>query len=152
MKAKHLLILLACGLPLACSQPDIFSEFHPFPNAEWDKREAIRFIVPIHDTSSPLNLSLELRNDNRYPYRNLWLFIDHRTPDGRTSTDTLGVELADAYGKWHGRGMSVFANSIPYQTNVLYADTGNHTYTLRQGMRADILKGITDIGLRITHE
>jgi gliding motility-associated lipoprotein GldH len=133
----------------ACSKEEIFSEFRSFPNAEWDKQEAIRFDVPVHDVSTSYNVLLELRNNNNYPFRNIWLFIDYKTPSGSMRSDTLTTDLADIYGKWYGTGMSLYSCSFPYQLHVQYPDTGIYVYTIRQGMRESVLKGISDIGLRV---
>lgn len=148
---KYLPIALLLILP-ACSQNEIFSEFRSFPKAEWDKQEAIRFEVPIHDTESTYDVLIELRNNNHYPFRNIWLFIDYKTPGGSMRSDTLCTDLADVYGKWYGNGLSLYAYSFPYQVQVQYPDTGTYVYTIRQGMRENVLKGISDIGLRISKE
>jgi gliding motility-associated lipoprotein GldH len=152
-KAKGCRLLAACCLLLvACTQGETFSEYRSFPNAEWDKQEAIRFEVPIHDSSTAYHVFLELRNNNNYPFRNLWLFVDYKTPGGDMRSDTIYAELADVYGKWYGTGISLYAYSFPYQLNVQYPDTGVYVYTIRQGMREHLLKGISDIGLRVSTE
>ncbi|GHT41905.1 gliding motility lipoprotein GldH [Bacteroidia bacterium] len=152
MKMNNKFILVILGLLFlfsACSEEETFSEFHSFRNAEWDKQEAIRFEVPIHDISTSYNVLLELRNNNSYPFRNIWLFIDYKTPSGSMRSDTLCTDLADVYGKWYGTGMSLYAYSFPYQVNVQYPDTGIYVYAIRQGMRENVLKGISDIGLTV---
>ncbi|MDR1526115.1 MAG: gliding motility lipoprotein GldH [Dysgonamonadaceae bacterium] len=149
---RYIIALFICLLLPACSQPEVFSEFRSFSDARWDKREAIRFETSIRDISVPYRVMIELRNNDYYPFRNLWLFIEYQTPGGSVRTDTLCTDLADAYGKWYGTGISLYSYSFPYQINVQYPDTGTYSYTIRQGMRADVLKGITDIGLRISKE
>ena len=133
----------------ACSGKEVYSDFRSLPNSEWDSREAIRFKVPIKDVSKPYNVLLEIRNTNDYPFSNLWLFVDYQTHQGEVRSDTLQVELADIYGKWYGKGISLYAYSFPYELNVQYPDTGTYVYTIRQGMRKNPLKGISDIGLII---
>jgi gliding motility-associated lipoprotein GldH len=150
MNFKKSAILFIGGLLSACSQPEIYSEFRAFPNAEWDKREAIRFEVPIHNLSVPYHVTIQLRHNDFYPFRNIWLFVEYQTPSGSTRTDTLSTDLADAYGKWYGSGISLYSCPLPYQLHVQYPDTGTYTYTIRQGMRSDVLKGISDIGLRVS--
>ncbi|MDR2806481.1 MAG: gliding motility lipoprotein GldH [Dysgonamonadaceae bacterium] len=152
MNIKKLALLFIGGLLSTCSQPEIFSDFRSFPNAEWDKKEAIRFEVPVRDTTVPYHVMIQLRNNDHYPFRNIWLFIEYQTPSGSTRIDTLCTDLADAYGKWYGSGISLYSYSFPYQLNVQYPDTGIYTYTLRQGMRADVLKGVADVGLRVSKE
>ena len=148
---KYLLLPLLLLLT-ACTKHEIFSEFRSFPKAEWNKQQAVGFEVPVHDISVPYNVSIELRHNNQYPFSNIWLFIEYQTPSGSTRADTLGTYLADAYGKWQGKGISLYSCSFPYQQNVQYPDTGTYIYTIRHGMRADVLSGISDIGICVTKE
>ena len=150
MKKYILLSLLL--LLTACVQDELFSEFHSFPNAEWNKQQAIRFEAPVYDISVPYTVAIELRHNNQYPFRNVWLFVEYQTPSGSTRADTLGAYLADAYGKWYGKGLSLYSHSFYYQQNVQYPDTGIYTYTIRHGMRADVLAGVSDIGVCISKE
>lgn len=96
------------------------------------------------------DVSLEIRNNNDYPFRNIWLFVDFQAPGGDVRTDTVGVDLADVYGKWHGSGISLYSLSIPYEKAVRFPQKGAYTYSIRQGMRENPLKGISDIGLKIS--
>ena len=127
----------------------MFSEFHSFYNSEWKQQEFVRFEVPVQDIHTPFEVFLEIRNNNDYPFQNIWLFIDYRNPKGEIRSDTLQAELADVYGKWYGKGISLYTYSFPYDLNTQYRDTGTYVYTIRQGMRENSLKGISDIGLRI---
>ena len=148
---KYILLLLFVLLT-ACTQREIFSEFNSFHNAEWDRLQAIRFEAPVYDISVPYQVSIELRHNDQYPFRNIWLFVEYQAPSGKMWTDTLGTDLADSYGKWYGKGISLYSCSFNYQENVQYPDTGIYVYTIRHGMRADVLKGISDVGLRISKE
>jgi gliding motility-associated lipoprotein GldH len=149
---KHLLAnLFLCFILISCTQKqEVFYEFHSFPKARWDQREAIRFEVPVRDISQVYNVSIELRNSNEYLYKNIWLFVDYQTPEGKVRSDTLATDLADEYGRWYGRGISLYSCSFPYEQNVQYPDTGVYVYTIRQGMREDPLEGLSDVGLRIS--
>jgi gliding motility-associated lipoprotein GldH len=137
---------------LSCSQKEVFYEFHSFPLAEWNQQESVRFEIPVHDNSIPYDVFIEIRNNNNYSFRNLWLFVDYKNPNGRLRSDTVYVELADIYGKWYGKGISLFDYSFPYELNVQYPDTGKYIYTIRQGMRENPLKGISDIGLKVSRK
>lgn len=133
----------------SCSNREVFSEFRSFPQGKWDQQEALRFEVPVKDVSAHYDIFFEIRNNNEYPFRNIWLFVNYQTPRKELRSDTLQVELADAYGKWYGKGLSLFTYSFPYELNVQYSDTGIYTYTVFQGMRENPLKGISDVGLKI---
>ena len=146
---KYILLFLLLLLT-ACAQDEVFFKFRSLPNAEWDKQQALRFEAPVRDISIPYNLTVELRHNNQYPFRNVWLFVECQTPSGSMRADTLEVYLADVYGKWQGKGVGLYLYSVDYQKNVQYPDTGTYVYTIRQGMRADVLKGISDVGLRLS--
>jgi len=144
-----LLTVLTCSGWWSCKFDEQYYRFHSFREAQWDKDETVRFEVPIDDPTKNYDLFLDIRNNNRYPYSNLWLFIDVQLPDGTVRSDTLEIRLADVYGKWYGKGLSLFTLSAPYKTDLQYPESGTYIYTIRQGMRTDLLTGISDIGIRI---
>jgi gliding motility-associated lipoprotein GldH len=84
-----------------------------------------------------------------YPFKNLWLFYDIKLPDGSLINDTLEAILANDFGKWTGKGISIYHNEFPLQTNYHFPDTGHYTIVFRQGMRNNVLQGIENIGLMI---
>ncbi|KAA6302490.1 MAG: Gliding motility lipoprotein GldH [Candidatus Ordinivivax streblomastigis] len=133
----------------ACSSNEIFSEFYSFPDAQWDAKDTVRFEVPVSDLFNAYAIYLTVRNNNQYPFRNLWLFAELQKPDGTLRLDTFSVKLADVYGKWYGNGVSLYSLSILYEKPVQYPDTGVYVYRFRQGMRARVLEGVSDLGLRV---
>ena len=143
-----LLILCLCS----CSNEEIFYEFHSFEKGEWTREEPAVFTLNVTDTLSYYTLDLVLRNDDSYAYQNIWLFIDRKNPEGEIRSDSLNVELADVYGKWHGKGLSLYSLSIPYLSSLRYDSGGDYTYTIRQGMRENPLKGVSDIGLKLSKQ
>jgi len=147
--AAFLLIMLGI---FSCTNNEFFFEYHSFTNSEWNRDNPAVFNVNIADNSQPYNVSIELRNDNSYPFSNIWLFVDYKMPNGSVRADTISAELADVYGKWYGKGMSLYNLSISYEKMVHFPDTGTYTYSIRQGMRENTLKGISDIGLKVSKD
>jgi len=135
---------------VSCSHNEVFFQYHSFANTEWDRNEPAVFHVNIKDNSQPYNVSVELRNNDAYPFSNIWLFVDYKTPNGNSRSDTVGADVADVYGKWYGKGLSLYNLSIPYENMILFPDTGTYIYSIRQGMRENPLKGISDIGLKVS--
>ena len=149
---KSAVLISTVLLNVSCSHKEVFFEYHSFTNAEWSSGDTAVFNVKIEKNSQPYNVSVELRNNDDYPFSNLWLFINCKMPDGKSRTDTIGADLADVYGKWYGKGLSLYNLSIPYEKAILFPDTGVYVYTVHQGMRVDPLKGITDIGLKVSEK
>jgi gliding motility-associated lipoprotein GldH len=117
--------------------------------SEWNKEKEFYFTYQIQDLESLYDLSIEVRNNNWYPYQNLWLFCAEEQPVGPISRDTIECMLADDYGKWKGKGITIFHLSIPIRTNYKFEHKGQYTFNIRHGMRDDDLKGIEEIGLRL---
>jgi gliding motility-associated lipoprotein GldH len=135
---------------VSCSLNEIFFEYHSFKKNGWNREAVAVYQINIDNTTDLFDVSLEIRNNNDYPFRNIWLFVDFQTPGGDVRTDTVGVDLADVYGKWYGKGISLYNLTIPYETAMRFPQKGTYTYSIRQGMRESPLKGISDIGLKIS--
>jgi gliding motility-associated lipoprotein GldH len=115
----------------------------------WEKDKEYFFTFLIEDVSIPYNLTFEVRNSNLYPYQNLWIFYREEPPAGAIRRDTLECVLADEYGKWHGKGISLYQSDYLIRTRYLFPIKGQYTFSFRQGMRDVTLSGIQEIGLRI---
>jgi gliding motility-associated lipoprotein GldH len=135
---------------VSCSHNEIFFEYHSFKTGNWNREDAAVYRINIDNTEHLFDVSLEIRNNNDYRFRNIWLFIDFQSPEGYIRTDTVGFDLADVYGKWYGSGISLYSLTIPYEKSVRFPNKGVYTYSIRQAMRENPLKGISDIGLKIS--
>ena len=88
---------------------------------------------------------------NDYNYRNLWLFITCEAETGEEFTDTLNCVLADEYGKWFGSGWGAsYQQTISYKTDFNFPRKGRYSISVQQGMRDDVIPGITEVGIKIT--
>ncbi len=146
---KFSIFILCCLVLSACVNKDTHIDFHSFKNAEWEKDSVYQFEVNISDTINPHQILIETRNNNLYPYQNIWLFVDLKTPSGNVRKDTIGFDLADNFGKWYGQGFSVYELEIPYEKSFIFRQPGDYVFSIRHGMRDDILKGINEIGIKL---
>lgn len=148
---KHKGWFIACVslLFFSCEQHAVYDQYQAIDNTTWEKNKEYYFSFQIEDISVPYNLTLEVRNNNLYPYQNLWIFCNEEQPIGPLKRDTMECLLADEYGKWYGHGISLFQSSFPVRTQYKFQHTGQYTFSFRQGMRDDALKGIQEIGFRV---
>jgi len=128
----------------------MYHHYESIASSIWNEQDAYRFEVKVSDTLSMYNVFIEIRNNDTYRYANLWLFVAFETPGGARRQDTLDCRLADPYGNWLGKGFSHYILTIPYEQAVIFPHSGTYSYTLLQGMREEKLKGITDVGIRIS--
>ena len=141
------IIIIATCLFFSCGKDAVFNKFQPIKDKVWDKQDEYFFNFEIKETSAPYNISLLLRNNDIYPYQNIWVIIEESQPSGITIKDTIEHTLADDFGKWTGNGITLFQSRIPVKNQYHFPDTGKYTINIRHGMRDDRLKGIEDIGL-----
>lgn len=136
----------------SCMPEELYYHFHSFEGSVWHKDTLVCFETSVTDTTSIYDVDIEIINDNSYPYKNLWLFVDYELPSGAMRSDTVECVLADDFGKWYGKGLSRYELAVTYDSNVKFARSGVYKYRIRQAMRDDELPGISDVGLRIVYK
>ena len=149
-KAVFLLILPSFMIIAACSRNTLYTDSVTMPDKIWKISNVAEFNFPVTDTANVTDVLLYIRTGTGYPFRNIYLFVTATSPDGKSITDTLHYDLADEKGNWYGRGFGdIHDLTLPYRTNVFFAQKGTYSFKVQHGMRAGDLKGVYDLGLRI---
>lgn len=134
----------------ACDRNQVFEEYKTIPQKNWHKDSLVVFNIPVTDTTQNHNLIVNIRNDINYKYSNLWLFIEVQQPGGEAIKDTFELSLADPSGKWLGDGFGgLKTRHVIFRRNVYFPATGNYQINIQQGMREELLAGISDVGFRV---
>ncbi|MBF8457991.1 gliding motility lipoprotein GldH [Kaistella sp. G5-32] len=120
-------------------------------NGKWDKKAEQKFDFKVNDAQNPKNIIFVVRNNNDYPYSNIRFIVNFS--DAKTklkSIDTLNYVLAKPSGEWIGKGFGDTKETLfQYKLNYKFPQNGDYSIGIIQAMRADQLKGIEDIGLKI---
>ena len=141
-----LIIFTLCS----CDHDKIYESNVAIPTEGWRRHDIVRFEVEITDTINPNNIYINVRNNNKYRYMDLWLFVNVHSPFGTFERDTAFIRLADHRGKWLGHGLgSKFDSRVFLRRNVRFPIPGTYIFEYEQGMRDEPLIGIEDVGLRI---
>lgn len=147
MKINSLMgILVSCMLFVQCDSPHFYQNQVSTQN-NWDKNAAASFEFEVKDTVGRYNFYLVTRNNNEYPYSNIYLFTRMTDPKGEVFIDTLQYFLAFQDGEWVGTGSSLKEAYLVYREKVALKDTGKYKLQVWHGMRDDKLIGIEDISL-----
>ena len=149
---KILLLFFTCSLffIVSCDPSRVFEENKKLDDNNWDKDNALTFIVNINDTIHNHNVYINVRNAGFYNFSNIFLFINTRFPDGQMKRDTFECILASPDGEWLGDGSGdIWDNRILFKENVRFPVTGEYRFELIQAMRINPLPGIMDAGIRI---
>ncbi len=142
-------ILMILAL-VSCNGNLIYKDVYEMPDSEWNLYNVPDFTFQIVDTTKRTDIFFTLRTGSQYPYRNIFLFVTTKAPDGMSITDTLEYSVADEKGNWLGKGFGdINEIRLPFRQNVYFPMKGTYHIMIRHGMRTENLKGVYDIGLSV---
>ncbi len=146
------LLFVGLVLLLSCNRNSVFSDYRALKGSEWHQDSILTFDMTVPDSTKIYNLFLDVRNEGRYPYSNLWLFVKIIPPKGKVVNDTIELTLANPEGKWLGYGLGdLYDMKYPYKQTTFFPNAGYYRFEVRQGMRTEdgVLKGIHDFGITL---
>ena len=134
----------------SCTKNNVYENNRLIHSTNWKASDTLSYNVNISDTSSLYNLFITIRHTEDYPYRNIWLLIYTKFPDGKTLNKRTELTLADEDGKWQGQGVNnIWDDRILLQNDAYFNKAGQYSFALEQDMRQNPLPGIMAVGLRI---
>lgn len=149
---KAALYLSICLMCLSCADKDTFYHYHQrLASDTWKQQDSLIFqdSMMIFPNEKTIQMSVELRHSNNYPYQNLCLIIDTYLQD-TSYQDKVTFDLCDTKGFWVGKGWgSLF--SVEKEIRIFSSMSGEYPFTIKvyQTMPDD-LKGIEDIGIKFS--
>lgn len=157
MKIKSsLLFILVAVLVISCDKKRVFDEYKSVGNS-WHKDSIITFKLPKFDAAKKYNLFVNVRDNNDYPFDNLFLIVSMEQPNKKIVVDTLEYKMANPDGTLMGEGFSDIKESkLFYKENADFNLKGDYKVHIQQAVRQTgkvtgvvDLKGITEIGFRV---
>ena len=124
-----------------------YSSFADLPAEGWAYVDSIT-VRPCGVTAQANTMTVAVRHNDGYPYRNIWIEVCYPDCKGTVCRDTLNIELADTYGRWLATGFGdtrQIGRQLPGAVNI--ADSSY--VRIRHIMRLDTLHGIEQIGVTI---
>lgn len=155
MRIKNSAILILVAIVFfSCDKKRVFDEYKSVGSA-WNKDSIVSFDLPKLDSTKRYNLFVNLRDNNNYPYSNLFLIVAIEKPNGFIKTDTLEYQMAKPDGTLLGDGFTDIKESkLFYKENIKW--DGKCKVHIKQAVRENgkipgvkALEGITEVGFRI---
>nr|WP_299385993.1 gliding motility lipoprotein GldH [Allomuricauda sp.] len=142
---------------VSCNSDLVFSKFESVGNGNWEMDKTMEFEFSQPDSLQTHHMFINVRNDNSFPFANLFLITELEFPNGETQRDTLEYKMAEPTGEWLGKGFgSIKENKLWYKENIVFPESGVYKLSVTHAMRKNgevnglhILEGITDVGLEI---
>ncbi|MBT8313450.1 MAG: gliding motility lipoprotein GldH, partial [Maribacter sp.] len=101
---RLLLSCLVIVLLSSCNDSIVKTDFRATTNGSWNKDNIVEFSFSEMDTLQKHHMFINVRNDNTFPFSNLFLIAQLDYPNGETVTDTLEFMMARPDGTWLGKG------------------------------------------------
>ena len=155
-KKVGVFLLMLAGLA-ACNNANQHSEYHALNNGVWASSDTLTFQFSGLTNNDNHSLFFNVRNDNDYPFSNLFLIAEMHHPNGEILIDTLEYTMAEPDGTWLGKGHgSLKESKLWFKENIKLLDSSVYLVKVTHAMRENgqvqgitNLKGITDFGIEI---
>lgn len=147
---KYFLIFFVSIFLISCSYNGEIVSMNSIDGA-WNKKKELIFTINVDNIETPKNIIFVVRNNNDYPYSNLYLISYlKKVNEKKIKADTLNYILAKPTGEWIGSGFGETKETMfQYKVNYRFPEKGKYIIGIKQGMRADNLVGIEDVGVKV---
>lgn len=155
IKSSILFILIFFSL-LSCDKKRIFDEYQSVGKS-WHKDSIVSFDLPQLDPKKTYNLYVNVRDNDDYPFNNLFLIVSLEQPNKQIKVDTLEYQMTNPDGTLLGEGFTdIKENKLFYKDNVSFTQKGLYKIHIKHALRqtgkiegVTSLNGISDVGFRI---
>ena len=156
LKVNSILLLFFVILFSSCDDKRFYDEYVNL-DGKWTKQDKVDFSFEQKDTINLYNMFVTVRNNNDYPFNNLFIIVKLNQPDNVVKVDTLQYLMANPDGTLLGDGITdTKHNKLWYKENFKFSKSGKYTLSIEQANREtgkskglDALEGITEVGFRI---
>ena len=155
MKNKRIIttvfcLISCCMLLLASCKKYVSSTYLSLENNSWYIDDTLHYAFDIDDLNNTYTLKYNVRINEDYRYRNLFLFTTTTLPDNTLQNDTLQFILSDEHGNSYGRGLSGQKEIVfTIDNTCTFSQKGAYNIDIQHGMRDNPLEGIKKLGLVI---
>ena len=95
MKIKNSILFILVALSIiSCDKKRVFDEYKTVGNS-WHRDSIINFKLPKLDATKKYNLYVNVRDNNDYPFDNLFLIVSLEQPNKKVIVDTLEYKMAN---------------------------------------------------------
>lgn len=157
MKIKNsILFILILLLVISCDKKRVFDEYKSVGKT-WHKDSIVTFDLPKLDSKKFFDLYVTVRDNDAYPFNNLFLIVSLEQPNRKVKVDTLEYQMTNPDGTLLGDGFSDIKESkLFYKGKVNFTQKGIYKIHIQQATRQTgkiegitSLPGISDVGFRI---
>jgi gliding motility-associated lipoprotein GldH len=157
MRLKNsILFIVILVIIVSCDKRSVFDDYKSVGNA-WHKDSIVTFELPQLDSKKLYNLFINVRDNDDYPFNNLFLIVSLEQPNKQVKVDTLEYQMTNPDGTLLGDGFSDIKESkLFYKDKENFTQKGVYKIHIKHATRqtgkiegVTSLPGISDVGFRI---
>ena len=154
---RNIVFLFLSFYLLSCNDRIVYDNYKSIEDNSWHKDSMATFLFNQKDLNTKHNIYIKIRNNQDYPYNNLFLIVTMENPTVKNLIDTLEYSMANENGELLGAGFSSVKESILiYKENFQFKHKGDYKIHVKHALR-DLgkiegktkLDGVLDVGLQI---
>ena len=116
----------------------------------WNRKDTVKINLTDITNIGDKDLSVELRHENNYPYKNVGLEIISFSGDSILNRDTVNIIITDENDNWSGRGWgSLFEVSTPLNNSFNNQDSVVNVIKIVPFLRDPNINVINAVGILI---
>lgn len=134
----------------SCTNNIFYEDIKNMKDETWHIDSTLHFEFNITDPNQYYTFYINIRNSTDFETQYFYVFLTSEFPNGYVGKDTLGFILSTPAGEWTGKGNGRLKdNQFLYKKQVRFPQEGLYKFSIRQGMREDHVKGITNFGITL---
>ena len=143
-------VLLMPILLYSCDKGKVYDEYLPVPLDGWDRTDEILFEIPALAEEGDYNVSVNLRINNEFPFKVLYLRVNEEVvSSGRYYSHLVAYPVYDDAGKPLGQGVNLYqSDQIAGKHHLEKGDSV--CVHIKHEMRKEIIRGVVDVGVSIS--
>lgn len=153
---NYLVFIISIITLVSCDSKQTFDEYKTIEN-DWKKNDVVSFKFKAPDTTDTYDLFVNLRNNDKYEFSNIFLIVNLTAPSKKKISDTLEYKMTNNRGEWLGSGFTeIKENKLWFKEMYTFPENGDYKIDITHAVRkngsingVNFLKGITDVGFRI---
>lgn len=135
---------------LGCNEGVLLNDHIRFDEGKWSREYKVMFDYEVSEEEAPYDIYLYFRHTAKYPYENIYFFIETISPDNKYAKDTAQMILADKKGRFLGKGIGdIFDYEFKFKEGIKFPVSGKYSIQVEQAMRIETIEEVTDFGIRI---
>ena len=144
-------LIAVLWLLVSCEEQVVFHQYVPIAEAQWHQLDTISFTPQVPDSGTSYQASIEIRLLQSYPYQDLIVGYEFFSPEHELlQSGTFEFNTTDSYYDKNGSGLAGLHSYSAYVKSLPVEKAGDYSIRIFQLEKDTLLRGVQDIGIKLS--